>query len=118
MMALRIPHPVPPGGHVQISIPVEFDAIGDSIPFSSGLLAKDFATGQSAVTVKIINANIPLLAIVDIELFAVGRKREAIRLSEFFREQSHVSLLIEPVHALKGNFLGFALRQVERGIGK
>src|SRR5579862_9357055 len=105
MMALRVPHPnaLRPG-HEHVSGGVHLHAVGNAFALFAVLVAENAAVAEFSVR-KIVDADIALLAVVDIELLAVGRKCEAVRLREVSRQESHSLLsrgaFVQPVNTLK-----------------
>ncbi len=67
MMAPGIPDPNPSRPrHVEIALLVYLDPIGDAIAFASGFFPKDSAVLYGSVGIKVVDANISLLAVVHI----------------------------------------------------
>src|ERR1700691_5331619 len=106
MISVRIPDPDALwADYIQISVLIEFHAVGDAIIFSAGFLAEDSAIGECAVGVCVVNPNVSLFAIVDIKVLAIWRESQTVRLSQILCEQFQVTFAVEPVHALVWNLL-------------
>ena len=67
-MPILIPHPDTPWpGNKKISVAVHFHPVGHAFAFSAGFLGKDPTVLQSAIGRKIIDPDVPLLAVIDVE---------------------------------------------------
>ena len=89
MVALRVPHPDTFGpGHKQISIVVNFDSVGDAFVRSAGFLAEDPAIAQRTIGGDVVDANISLFTVIDVEVFSVGRKSQAVGLGQVFGQKA------------------------------
>ena len=102
----------------QVSIFVDFDAVRDAFVLSAWFFAENAPVGQNAVGCDIVDANVFLRAVIDVELLAVGRKSEPVRLSQVFRQQLDGAFVVESVHALKRDLLLLSSNQVQRRIGE
>jgi len=72
VFALRIPYPNSfRTGDIQISICVDLYSVGHTILWAARLLAEDFPVRERAVFRYVINANVALLTVVDLKMFAV-----------------------------------------------
>jgi len=75
-MALRVPNPNPlRTGDVNVSLSIDSHAIRHSIGFPSRLFAKDTAVRDRSVGRNVIDANISLLAVIDVKVFSIWGKR-------------------------------------------
>src|SRR5580700_1813399 len=117
--ALLVPHPdtLWPGDK-QISLLVHLQSVGYALAFTSGLLAENPTVLQRAIGRKIIDADIPLLAVIYVEALAIGRESQSIGLRQIFGQKAGLASFVEPINALERNFLRFSLGQIERGIGE
>src|SRR5256885_16285768 len=104
MMALRIPHPdASRSRHVKISISVYFHSIRHAVAFATGFFSKDAAICQRAVWSDLINANVSLLAVIDVKTLSIGGEGQPVGLGQIFCEQSHFAIRIQAIHALERN---------------
>jgi len=119
VMSLGVPYPDSLRTRdVKIPIAIDLDSIGDAVALTARLFTEDAAVGDRAIGTKIINANVSLLAVVNVEFLAVGRKGQAVGLAEFLGEQSDFAAGVEPEDTLIGEFLLFSIHQVECRIGE
>src|SRR5581483_335724 len=83
MIACRVPDPNALWtGHKKISIAVDFDSVGNPVVFATRFFAENVAGAQSHAWTDIVHANISLLAVIHVEVFAVGREAETVRLRQ------------------------------------
>src|SRR5258708_6870531 len=81
VVALRTPDPDAfRPGNKEVAILIHFDSVGHSVALPARFLAEDAAIPDGSIDCNIVYTNISLFAIVDIEVFAVRRKGEAVRL--------------------------------------
>src|ERR1700723_4089780 len=106
-------------GYKKIAMLVDLHPIRHAIIFAAGFLPQKPSLRNRSVLGEVIPPDVALFAVVHVEVFAVRREGQAVRLREFAGKQGHVrAILAEPIDALKRNFLGLPLRQVEAGIGE
>ena len=119
MVALRIPHPDAfRSRHVEIPIPVYFHSVGYAVAFATGLSSEDAAICQRAVGPEAINANISLLAVIDVKTLSIGGEGQPVGLGQIFCQQLHFVIRIEAIHTLERNLLPLSLRQIESRVGE
>ena len=95
MVALRVPTQTPFGPVTnRVSVTINLDSVGDAIVRSSGFFAEDAAIAQRTIGRDVIDANISLgiVIVVDVEMFSVGRKRQAVGLGQVFSEEAELPL--------------------------
>src|SRR5205085_680159 len=93
--------------HEQISLLVHFHAIGyaAAVFLTAFFFSEDAAVSKRSVSGDLVDANVALLAVVDIKALAIWGKSQAVRLCQIFCQQAHVAFVIESIHALKWNLL-------------
>src|SRR5579863_5535205 len=87
MISLGIPNPdALRAGDEEVSILVDLHAVGNALVFCAWLLAENASVSQRALRGNVVDANVLLRAVVDVELLAVGRKGESVRLGQILRK--------------------------------
>ena len=119
MMSGGIPDPDSLGpGDIEIAVAIQLHAVGNTALGGAGFAGKDATVAQGTIGMEIVDADIALIAVVDIKLLAVRRKSQAVGLREVLREKADFAFGAEAIDALEGDFLFFVGRQIQGWIGE
>ena len=114
VISIRVPDPdaLRPG-HKEIAFVIYLDTVGDPLVFPSRLGAKDTTIAESSSGRNLVDANVALLAIVHVELLAIRREGQSIRLRQISGQQTNASVVIQPVNSWERSLLFFSRNQIE-----
>jgi hypothetical protein len=119
MKAIRGPYPYTPWTyHIQIAISINLHAVWYTVHWTTWLRTEDPSVAQSTVRVKVVYVDISLGGIINIQLGAVWRKREPIRIFQVLCQQFKLTVQSAAIDAFKGEFLFLTARQVSSWISK
>src|ERR1035438_8629756 len=119
MLAICVPDPNPTrAGNIEISLAVNFYAVWNTVFLATWFFPKNAAVRQRSIRLKIVHPNVALLAVVNVELLAIGRKGQPVGLRQLFGQQRDFSIGIQAEDSLKGKLLFFSRYQVKRWIGE
>ena len=119
MKALRGPYPYTLRTyHIQIAISINLHAVWYTVMWSAWLCTEDPSVAQSTVRVEVVYVDISLGGVINIQLGAIWRKREPIRIFQVLCQQLKLTVQSDAIDAFKGEFLLLPARQVRSWISK
>src|ERR1700733_7196673 len=119
MKAMRGPYPYTPRTyHIQIAISIHLHAVWHTVLWTTRLCTEDPSVAQSSVRVEVVYVDISLCGVINIQLGAVWRKREPIRIFQVLCQQLKLTVRSDAIDAFKREFLLLTARQVRSWIGK
>jgi len=95
----QIPGPVTK----KYSFQIHAHSVWNAVAFTTGLFTKNPPILQNAIA-QIVDANIPLRAVVHIKFLRHRRKRQSIRLRQLLRQQKSQFIRRQPVQRLDNPF--------------
>ena len=119
MKAMRGPYPYTPWTyHIQIAISIDLHAVWYTLLWTTRLCPEDPSVAQSTVRVELVYMDISLRGIINVQLGAVWRKGEPIRIFQVLCQQLKLTVQSDAIDAFKGEFLLLSARQVSSWISK